>query len=381
MKRYYRDSDGTFKESASEAFLMHSTGKWDRSKTKYVKIVKSPSGRDAYLYPDDLEPGKKYGPKIGEAKADEKEESEDDRFKNSETGQYGEGNIDLFDRPVYRNDDGSISTVDSFSTNIDGVEVLLPTIGRDSNGKPIRLTEDEAVEKYLKDGKYLGKFKTPEEATAYAEKLHKDQEKLYPNDGEQPKAKTGKYAVVSGGQHYKFDNYDDVIKLLRGAAKRNTSNYNGITAQDVEAAKEQIKAGRLDEKGNVKATGGAESSKSKSKSKTKSAQVSKSSKSTTSTTNESKSSVGANRKQGTKPSKTTESKEETKNKTIELAENKIQNIASNIAGMTRSSVSSNAPRSREKRVTGEGTVAKGKALHTYKQVGSGKLDEMFKKMK
>lgn len=78
MKRYYRDSDGSFKESASEAFLQHSTGKWDRSKTKYVKIVKSPSGRDAYLYPDDLEPGKKYGPKVGEK--EEKSDIKDDAY-------------------------------------------------------------------------------------------------------------------------------------------------------------------------------------------------------------------------------------------------------------------------------------------------------------
>ena len=59
MKRYFIDSNGNIRESASEQFLMHSTGKWDRDKTKYVKIVKSPSGRPAYLYPDDLLPGKR----------------------------------------------------------------------------------------------------------------------------------------------------------------------------------------------------------------------------------------------------------------------------------------------------------------------------------
>lgn len=47
---------------------------------------------------------------------------------NQEIGQYGVGNIDLYNRPQYRNADGSISTVDSTSFNIQGKEVLLPSV-------------------------------------------------------------------------------------------------------------------------------------------------------------------------------------------------------------------------------------------------------------
>jgi hypothetical protein len=87
------------------------------------------------------------------------------------------GNVNLNNRPRVKNADGSISTVRSMSVNFDGKEVLIPTVSDD--GKI--LSEDDAVEQYKKTGKYLGMFDTPENATAYAERLHKDQERQYAN--------------------------------------------------------------------------------------------------------------------------------------------------------------------------------------------------------
>jgi len=88
------------------------------------------------------------------------------------------GNIDLHNRPKYKNKDGSISTVKSVGFNIDGVEVLLPTIGM-KNGRPTQLTNDEAIALYKATGKHLGKFKTPEASNRMAELIHKHQEKYY----------------------------------------------------------------------------------------------------------------------------------------------------------------------------------------------------------
>lgn len=88
------------------------------------------------------------------------------------------GNIDLKHRPRVKNPDGSISTVRSMSVNIDGQEVLIPTVSDDGR----ILSPRDAVSLYKKTGKHLGKFRDEESANAYAKQLHEDQARMISRD-------------------------------------------------------------------------------------------------------------------------------------------------------------------------------------------------------
>lgn len=102
-------------------------------------------------------------------------------------GMVEPGNIDLNNRPRVQNGDGSISTVRSMSFEEDGVEVLIPTVAAD--GSRI-LSDQEAIDQYHRTGQFLGKFESPEAATAYAKKLHDAQAKML-GDPQQPESIVG----------------------------------------------------------------------------------------------------------------------------------------------------------------------------------------------
>lgn len=78
-----------------------------------------------------------------------------------------DGNIDIANRPIVTNSDGTISTIQSISVNQDGKEYLIPTINEDG----LKMTDDEAYAHFQKTGKHLGAFKDVKAATEYAKNL------------------------------------------------------------------------------------------------------------------------------------------------------------------------------------------------------------------
>lgn len=85
------------------------------------------------------------------------------------------GNIDLNKRPTVHNRDGTISTVRSMSANFDGTEYLIPTVSDDGR----IMSEQEAVDTFLRTGRHLGAFNSPDAATQWAERLHREQARQY----------------------------------------------------------------------------------------------------------------------------------------------------------------------------------------------------------
>lgn len=158
-------------------------------------------------------------------------------------GQYGAGNIDLYDRPQYRNANGSISTVDSTSYNIDGQEVLLPTVWN-RNGTPYHSSNDEEIlQRYRDTGEYLGKFSAVEEANDYAEKLHLEQQERYPSSSlpaeRGSKHKSGK--EISQSIVRNEDAAKRIGATVRATAQNLGANASGFLAALVAAAEEMDK--------------------------------------------------------------------------------------------------------------------------------------------
>ena len=139
---------------------------------------------------------------------------------NQEIGQYGVGNIDLYNRPQYRNADGSISTVDSTSFNIQGKEVLLPSVWM-KDGKAYRSSDgDEILQHFYDTGEFLGVFDTVDAANSYAEKLHDAQDYYYTTQREQ--------ALDEAVAHDQLQGMKRTLAILESQKKQEQAQQPGI---------------------------------------------------------------------------------------------------------------------------------------------------------
>lgn len=91
-----------------------------------------------------------------------------------------QGNIDLNNRPIVQNDDGSISTVRTISFEDDRGVVLVPTVSDEGT----ILGDDEAIDYWNKKDQHLGVFSNQQDADLYAKRLSSEQDAQY---SKQPK--------------------------------------------------------------------------------------------------------------------------------------------------------------------------------------------------
>lgn len=139
---------------------------------------------------------------------------------NQEIGQYGVGNIDLYNRPQYRNADGSVSTVDSTSFNIQGKEVLLPSVWM-KDGKAYRSSDgDEILQHFYDTGEFLGVFDTVDAANSYAEKLHDAQDYYYTTQREKALDETVAHDQLQGMKR--------TLAILESQKKQEQAQQPGI---------------------------------------------------------------------------------------------------------------------------------------------------------
>lgn len=142
------------------------------------------------------------------------------------------GNIDLQHRPNVRNRDGSHSSVRSLGVNIDGREVLIPTVADEGRV----MSDDDAVKQYRHSGRHLGKFSTPEDSTAYARRLHLDQEANMRHRPLKPPAAPFYGGTPMPGVEHADDYYErDPPPSAPGTTMANT--MGGTTAADSHAGK------------------------------------------------------------------------------------------------------------------------------------------------
>ena len=162
------------------------------------------------------------------------------KSQNQEEKKYGRGNIDLTNRPVVRNNDGSISTVRSMSFRDDkeNKEILVPTV---VNGKVV--SDDEAIKHYYQTGEYLGKFDTVDEANNYAERLHEQQEAMYSkkptwqNVADRVSTMNQNRGVVTGNyrqERNKLAQNQQVIKPTQNIAESKDTGGNIKSAKKIE---------------------------------------------------------------------------------------------------------------------------------------------------
>lgn len=119
-------------------------------------------------------------------------------WANDPFGQFGKGNIDLWDRPLWKSDQGVYETVAPIIFEEDGKFVVITSVYTDPHVTRgvAKYSEAKSIAKYKENGLYLGKFETRDEANIYAKQLDENQKLMYPDYAESIKNDVGSIFVT-----------------------------------------------------------------------------------------------------------------------------------------------------------------------------------------
>ncbi len=131
------------------------------------------------------------------------------------------GNIDLLNRPVVKNKDGTSSTVSTMTIDEDGRGILLPTV---INGKHV--SDGEAREHYQQTGEHMGIFKTEQDADEFDKSLHNRMGWKGPKGSDQQKWQDSSGAPVSKSERFA----DQAMEEIAGLGDAIVSPVGLITA-------------------------------------------------------------------------------------------------------------------------------------------------------
>jgi hypothetical protein len=155
-------------------------------------------------------------------------------------GEVTKGNIDLNNRPVVKNRDGSISTVRSITITEGNTAVVIPTVIKRPNGSGVIVSDREAIKYYQRSGQHLGKFSNIRDADIYAQNLHNQQAAQYPNPGKSFISATGHFGSLSGairtkskaGKTKEIDMSSQVINTLAMKVRQHNAEMNRTKSKD-----------------------------------------------------------------------------------------------------------------------------------------------------
>lgn len=168
--------------------------------------------------------------------------------QSQQSNNYGLGNIDLNNRPVVINSDGSKSTVRSMSFYDDKEkkEILVPTIinGKalptDENGELTEEGEKLARDHYYNTGEYLGKFDTVDEANEYAEKLHLAEEARIGETPQNYQVNSNMWDRVEQQTTINMAQNEKMKEALQGKEPQQVFNFSGVAEYDAKHGGREI---------------------------------------------------------------------------------------------------------------------------------------------